>query len=215
MQPFNEARGMRPRELRGRRIPPLAPQVSDGENGGVMMNEFPGHYRQVWDEVDAEGVVGMNGTEYLERLEAAGFSEKDFEPIQPLHQHAIWQRVGGSSMPERVAEAIEDAKRADHRFHMEGGSWTSDRSWIRGYKTILDPMNRLSVQFHEVIDCCAIKTSRAYRNALLHVLVTQTSCYRYWGSGRWTDMALELCRRGSEILTHDFGRERRRAGRPW
>jgi hypothetical protein len=98
-----------------------------------MMNEFPGHYRRVWDEVDAEGVVGMNGTEYLERLEAAGFSEKDFEPIQPLHQHAIWQRVGGSPMPERVAEAIEDAKRADHRFHMEGSSWTSDRSWVRGY----------------------------------------------------------------------------------
>jgi hypothetical protein len=33
------------------------------ENGGVMMNEFPGHYRRVWDDVDAEGVVGMNGTE--------------------------------------------------------------------------------------------------------------------------------------------------------
>jgi glycosyl hydrolase family 57 len=204
MQPFHEARGMRPREFRGRRIPPLALQVSDGENGGVMMNEFPGHYRRVWDEVDAEGVVGINGTEYLERLEAAGFSEKDFEPIQPLHQHAIWQRVGGSSTPERVVEAIEEANRADHRFHMEGSSWTSDRSWGRGYETVLDPMNRLSVEFHEIIDRRAIKASRAYRNALLHLLVSQTSCYRYWGSGRWTDIAVELCRRGSEILTHDF-----------
>jgi hypothetical protein len=194
LQPFHEARGMRPRELRGRRIPPLALQVSDGENGGVIMDEFPGHYRRVWDEVDAEGVVGINGTEYLEVLKAAGFSEKDFEPIQPLHQHAIWRRVDSSSTLERVVEAIEDAKRADHRFHMEGSS----------FETIRDPMNRLSVQFHEVIDRHAIKTSRAYRNALLHLLVAQTSCYRYWGSGRWTDMALELCRRGSEILTHDF-----------
>jgi hypothetical protein len=76
-------------------------------------------------------------------------------------------------------------------------------------------MNRLSVQFHAVVDRSAIKTSRSYRNALLHLLVTQTSCYRYWGSGRWTDMALELCRRAREILTHDFGRERPRARRPW
>jgi len=204
MQPFHEAKGLRPRELRGRRIPPLALQVSDGENGGVMMNEFPSHYRRVWDEVDAEGVVGMNGTEYLERLEEAGFSEEDFKPIQPLHQHAIWGRVGGSSTPEQVVQAIEDAKRADHRFHMEGGSWTSDRSWVSGYETILDPMKRLSVQFHQVVDRCAIEKSHPYRNALLHLLVTQTSCYRYWGSGRWTDVALELCRRAREILTHDF-----------
>ena len=143
-------------------------------------------------------------TEYLERLEAAGFSEKDFEPIQPLHQHAIWRRVGGSSTPEQVIDTIEEAKRDDHGFHMEGGSWTSDRSWVSGYETLLDPMNRLSAQFHQVVDRRAIKASRAYRNALLHLLVTQTSCYRYWGSGRWTDMALELCRRASEILTHDF-----------
>jgi hypothetical protein len=60
MQPFTRAKGLRPREL-GTPHPALALQVSDGENGGVMMNEFPGHYRRVWDEVDAEGVVGMNG----------------------------------------------------------------------------------------------------------------------------------------------------------
>jgi len=87
---------------------------------------------------------------------------------------------------------------------MEGGSWTSDRSWVSGYETILDPMKRLSVQFHQVVDRCAIEKSHPYRNALLHLLVTQTSCYRYWGSGRWTDVALELCRRAREILTHDF-----------
>jgi hypothetical protein len=43
-----------------------------------------------------------------------------------------------------------------------------------------------------------------YRNALFHLLVTQTSCYRYWGSGIWTDYARELCRRSDEILRHDF-----------
>jgi hypothetical protein len=50
LQPFHEAKRLRPREPRGSR--PLALQVSDGENDDVMMNEFPGHYRRVWDELD-------------------------------------------------------------------------------------------------------------------------------------------------------------------
>jgi len=35
-------------------------------------------------------------------------------------------------------------------------------------------------------------------------MVSQTSCYRYWGPGRWTDYGRELCRRAEAILTHDF-----------
>jgi hypothetical protein len=42
------------------------------------------------------------------------------------------------------------------------------------------------------------------RNALFHLLCSQTSCYRYWGSGIWTDYGRELCRRLESILTHDF-----------
>ena len=42
-----------------------------------------------------------------------------------------------------------------------------------------------------------------YRNALYHLLITQTSCFRYWGSGIWTEYARELCRRASEILPYD------------
>jgi len=53
MQPYYEAKGLGPVELAGRRVPPLATQIADGENGGVMMNEFPqvsgGH----------EGVLGV------------------------------------------------------------------------------------------------------------------------------------------------------------
>jgi hypothetical protein len=41
MQPYYEARGLQPVELAGRRVPPLVTQIADGENGGVMMNEFP------------------------------------------------------------------------------------------------------------------------------------------------------------------------------
>jgi hypothetical protein len=39
---------------------------------------------------------------------------------------------------------------------------------------------------------------------LLHLLSSQTSCYRYWGQGQWTDYGRELCRRTGEILRHDF-----------
>ena len=43
-----------------------------------------------------------------------------------------------------------------------------------------------------------------YRNALYHLLASQTSCYRYWGQGRFTEMAREICRRGLDILRYDF-----------
>jgi hypothetical protein len=205
MQPYYEARSLKPGTLKGRSVPRLAAQISDGENGGVMMNEFPGHFQRVWHEIGTEGVVGLGGTEYLELLAAGGLGERDFEPILPLHQAALWRRVGSQSTPERVAQSIEECKKADHRFNMEGGSWTSNLSWVKGYENVLDPMNRLSAQFHSRLDARPEEKRRqAYRNALVHLLTTQTSCYRYWGQGRWTDFAREICRRGTEILKHDF-----------
>jgi hypothetical protein len=205
MQPYYEAKGQQPRTLAGKRVPPCVTQISDGENGGVMMNEFPDHYKRTWWETGTEGVVGLNGTEYLELLATAGLTEDDFEPIQPLHQSKIWQRVGKKSSPENVAKVIEELRSHDHRFHMEGASWTNNLSWVRGYENVLDPMNQLSAKFHETLDPRAVDTrSHAYRNVLLHLLVSQTSCYRYWGQGRWTEYAREICRRGTEILAHNF-----------
>ena len=43
-----------------------------------------------------------------------------------------------------------------------------------------------------------------YREALYYLMLTQTSCFRYWGQGLWTDYGRELCRRLTEILRHDF-----------
>src|SRR6266571_2232252 len=203
--PFHESRSLGPRDFKGRRLPPMVLQISDGENGGVMMNECPGNYKGAWSQIGAEGVVGINGTEYLELLQSAGLSEKDFEPIQPLHQSAIWQRVGANVTPDAVAKAVEDAQKSDHRFHFEGGSWTNNLSWVRGYENVLDPMNKLSAQFHQKLDGRSVdRGGQPYRNALFHLLTAQTSCYRYWGQGRWTDYAREICRRGSDILTHNF-----------
>src|SRR5712691_2466688 len=41
MQPYDEAKGLSRLDLAGKQIPPLVTQIADGENGGVMMNEFP------------------------------------------------------------------------------------------------------------------------------------------------------------------------------
>jgi hypothetical protein len=205
MQPLAEARGLYPRELKGQTIPPVVAQIADGENGGVMMNEFPQNYNQAWHGLGSEGVVGIGGTEYLELLAQAGLTEKDFEPILPLHQAALWKRVEGAPTPEKIAKAIDEAKKADHRFHMEGGSWTNNLSWVSGYDNVLDPMNKLSALFHEKLDGRKLdRRSHAYRNALFYNLTAQTSCYRYWGQGRWTDYAREICRRGAAILQNDF-----------
>jgi hypothetical protein len=203
MQPLSEARGQSPRTRNGKRMPPLVAQISDGENGGVIMNEFPDHYKRAWHELGTQGVVGLNGTEYLDLLAQAGVSEEHFEPIQPLHQRALWSRIPGTPTPEAVARAIEEAKKADHRFHMEGGSWTNDLSWVKGYDSVLDPIRALSARFHQVAGQ-ADPRSHAYRNALFHLLMAETSCYRYWGQGRFTEIAKEICRRGNDILENDF-----------
>ena len=41
LQPYDEAKGLARLELAGRLVPALVTQIADGENGGVMMNEFP------------------------------------------------------------------------------------------------------------------------------------------------------------------------------
>ena len=96
-------------------------------------------------------------------------------------------------------------KKEQPHFSLEGGSWTNNISWVQGYDDLLGPMNHLSVDFHKTLDQRPVdKGSKPYRNALFHLLSTQTSCYRYWGQGIWTDYARELCRRTNEILQHNF-----------
>ena len=88
---------------------------------------------------------------------------------------------------------------------MEGGSWTSNISWVRGYDDVLNPMERASALFHERVLRTGVDTNDArYRKALYHLLTAETSCYRYWGGGVWTDYGAEIARRASDILTHDL-----------
>jgi hypothetical protein len=202
MQPYYEAKGLSRVDLAGRSVPQLAVQIADGENGGVMMNEFPPKYMDVTREASGSDTPPVNVTEYLEYLAATGLREEDFPPIQPVMQKRIWDRFDGQG-PEALEQLIEELRRQDGRFHMEGGSWTNNLSWVRGYDNVLQPMEQVSALFNEKTRGVAASEHR-YRNALFYLLTTQTSCYRYWGSGLWTDYARELCRRAGDILRYDF-----------
>ena len=144
----------------------------------------------------------LNVTEYLERLFATGIEPADLPAIQPLDQHRIWQQLAPGDGPDRLAGVVEQLRRVDSRFHVEGGSWTSDRSWVRGYDQVLVPMERASALFHERILGRGVSSDDPrYRRALFHLLTAETSCYRYWGQGIWTDYGAELARRVADIIT--------------
>jgi hypothetical protein len=204
MQPFHEAKGLQRRTVGGVSIPPIVTQIGDGENGGVMMNEFPSGYRQAFHQIGTEGVVGVNGTEYLELVEQAGVKPHQLPACRPIHQGAVFARITKWA-PGAADRAIEEIKKEKPHFQLEGGSWTNNISWVRGYENVLGPMNELSARFHQVLDGRTVdRNSHAYRNALFHLLMAETSCFRYWGQGTWTDYGQEICRRGNDILTHDF-----------
>jgi hypothetical protein len=205
MQPYYEAKGVARVDVAGRSIPSLVTQIADGENGGVMMNEFPPKYMDVMRECSGSGTPTVNVTEYLEYLDAAGLRETDFPAIQPIMQKRIWDRFQPGAGPEAMRSLIETLKREDGRFHMEGGSWTNNISWVQGYGDVLGPMDAVSAAFAEkVIRRGVPPTDPRYRNALYYLMLTQTSCFRYWGSGIWTEYAREFCRRAGDILKYDF-----------
>jgi hypothetical protein len=202
LQPYYEAKGLSRLELAGRRVPPLVTQIADGENGGVMMNEFPPKYLEVVRECSGSRTPIMNVTEYLEQLFATGIEPGDLPTIQPLFQHRIWQQMTPGDGPDRLAAVIAQLRHEDSRFHVDGGSWTNDLSWVRGYDQVLIPMEHASALFHERVLGRGIPADDPrYRKALFHLLAAETSCYRYWGEGVWTDYGAELARRTSDIVT--------------
>jgi hypothetical protein len=181
-------------------------QIADGENGGVMMNEFPGKFMEVVGASSHTDTPMMNVSEYLEHLFALGIRESDLPEVQPLFHDRIWSRIQPGDGPEKLERAIAELKQEDGRFHMEGGSWTSDLSWVKGYDDVLGPMEEASARFNQKVLIPGVSTNDPrYRNALFHLMASQTSCYRYWGQGLWTDYGREICRRVNAILDQDFG----------
>lgn len=201
MQPYYEAKGLSRYKLGDKEVPPLVTQIGDGENGGVMMNEFPGKYMEAVRESSGTNTPMMNATEYLEHLSQIGITPDDFPAVQPALQHRIWEEFEDGAGPEKLEETIQALREKDNRFHMEGGSWTNNISWVKGYENVLGPMDRVSALFSEKLTDKNVATNDPrYREALFYLLTTQTSCYRYWGQGIWTDYARELCRRATETI---------------
>jgi hypothetical protein len=200
MQPYYEAKTLGIEKYCGTDLFPFVLQIGDGENGGVMMNEFPSAYKIAFNEIGKERVVCLNGTEYLEYVKHAGLKEDSFMPVRPTSQGKIWEFVK-EYFPGAVDRAIEKAMEKYPNFSLEKASWTNDKDWVRGYKDVMDPINELSVAFHKKFDGKKVDTRNpGYKKALLYLLLSQTSCFRYWGSGTWTDYAKEICRRGLESL---------------
>jgi hypothetical protein len=213
MQPYYEAKTLSKQKLGDVVVPPIVSQIGDGENGGVMMNEFPGGFQQAWGDMvqnggGKTGVVGVCGTEYLELLAAAGCQLEDFPSCQASGQHQIWAQIPEDNyQPDAVENAIQELKKNHPNFHIDGASWTNHISWVQGYENVLSPMYKLSNLFHGKFDNLLSDQSSVnltqdsqYRQLLLHNLLLQTSCFRYWGQGTWTDYAQEIYRQGEQLL---------------
>jgi hypothetical protein len=199
MQPYYEAKDLAPLQLAGRMVPPLVTQIADGENGGVMMNEFPPKYFDAITESSGSSTPALNVSEYLEALTTLGVDPGDLPPIQPAGQHRVWERLAPGEGPERLEEVIDQLSGEDGRFHMDGGSWTNNISWVSGYDNVLAPMQRASALFNQRFLTPGVPSSDpVYRRALFLLLACETSCYRYWGQGIWTDYGAELARRAIE-----------------
>ena len=174
-----------------------------------MMNEFPAAFIQahhtIASQVDAVSTVALNGTEYLELLEATGVEASGYPKIQAIQQHKLWDNTDSPINPESIEAAISDLKETDHSFSMDGSSWTNNLSWIKGYENVLEPINSLSAKFHQLFDPLVAKDSAItqtpqYQEALLYLLLLETSCFRYWGQGQWTQYATDIYDRGMKLL---------------
>ena len=207
MQPCSEALGLQRQSYAGQTFPPVVSQIADGENGGVMMNEFPEAFLQANRRIrdGGEGCVAINGSEYLELLEASGIQATHWPRIQAAQQQRLWDAVVGPLSPQTVQRAIDELQRQGDGFNMDGASWTNDLSWVKGYDNVLEPMLQLSANFHRRWDRAvhadaATTNDPDYRACLLYLLLSETSCFRYWGQGRWTEYAQTLVQRGEALL---------------
>jgi hypothetical protein len=144
----------------------------------------------------------VNVTAYLEMLTGLGIQDGDLPVLQPVLQHRVWERFQPGEGPGRLAAVIGELSAEDDRFSMDGGSWTNDVSWVRGYGNVLAPMQRASTLFSEHLLAPGVPaTDPRYRRALFHLLACETSCYRYWGQGTWTGYGAELARRAGEAAS--------------
>ena len=129
-----------------------------------------------------------------------------------MGQARLFAQLGDAHGPDAVSAAITALQTRDGSFAMEGASWTNSISWVEGYSNVLEPMKQLSAQFHRRFGALN-SSSPGYQQALLHVLLLETSCFRYWGQGTWTDYAQTIFARGEALMGLDAAASRRSSSR--
>ena len=89
---------------------------------------------------------------------------------------------------------------------MEGGSWTNNISWVRGYEHVLGPMEQASALFAEkVLDARMPTTDPRYRNALFHLLADARRAAIATGArGSGPTTAANSAAARSRSCSHDF-----------
>jgi hypothetical protein len=130
MQPYYQAKGLSRSPLAGRNVPPLVTQIADGENGGVMMNEFPPKYLEVVRECSGSRTPMLNVTEYLQQLFASGIQPADLPVIQPLFQQRIWQQMTTRRRPRPARQRHRPA--AARGRPLPRGRWQLDQRPVLG-----------------------------------------------------------------------------------
>ena len=214
MQPYYEALGLCKQKIGEESIPTLVSQIADGENGGVMMNEFPQAfihaYKKIGPKTNRSKTIAMNGSEYLDFIENSVTNQETYPEIQAIDQHKLWNKILGPITPKAIEKAIAELKKENKSFSMTGSSWTNDLSWEDGYENVLEPISKLSAYFHKTFDHLimqnpSITKSQNYQEALLYLLLLETSCFRYWGQGKWTEYAKTIFKKGENVLKNlDF-----------
>lgn len=214
MQPYYQALEIDKQLVGGKTIPSMVTQIADGENGGVMMNEFPKAYIQAnqrcsSSQIKSESTLAANGTEYLEFLESKGLKIVDYPMVQALNQFKIWEIVGRDVNKHTVNDAIKILMKKDQGFDMVGSSWTNNLSWEEGYQNVIEPINILSNKFHDKYDNLVNRNPKTtessdYKEALLHLLLLETSCFRYWGQGKWTKYAEDIYIQGCNLIDNRY-----------
>ena len=209
MQPYYEALELSKQNLGKHNIPTLVSQIADGENGGVMMNEFPQAFIQAHKRIgqtkNTHTTIALNGSEYLDLLEISNVNEESYPLIQAINQHKIWDKISEKTTPTTLEKAIIELKKEDQSFTLSGASWTNELSWEDGYKNVLELISKLSSSFHETFDQLVLEKplitkTRIYKEALIYLLLLETSCFRYWGQGKWTKYAKTIFEKGNEVL---------------
>ena len=200
MQPYYEAQGPGPRRARpAQSVPPLVTQIADGENGGVMMNEFPSKYLEVVRECSRLGHAAAErhastSSTCSRSASARATCRPSSRCIQQPHLGAHAARATGPSGWPTSSTSC-GARTTASTWRAAAGPTTSPG--CAATTNVLGPMERGERALPRAgARAPASPTGEPrYRNALFHLLASQTSCYRYWGEGELDRLRRELARR--------------------